>query len=307
MKYAKAIGKQIAAPPQAKRRDMPPEPDFTTPIDIVDASMSGSSDRKLFLVLSIAVKPDMLFPFERAELVWLQMFSDTDATWDQIMEIARKHAGPEALLVGFDDDGIVKAADIPNDFRRDETRLESLLDRTFERASLSFDRFRSDRQPQTVRDPAKPVPQRSGDVARRKAEDEAIVAEIRDVLRRHGVEADAVGEHVRRALEPDDEAASNTGVKRIMRRREDLPDPNKPASAEVNVQHKQLKYRTFQPVIDAVKEAASAAGETQNAFLNRAVIKRLRAEFPDVYQRLKDREDEFPPLMSHARPGIDLD
>ncbi len=72
-------------------------------------------------------------------------------------------------------------------------------------------------------------------------------------------------------------------------------------------QQKHVKLRLFPQIVQAIKDALDESGEIQNEWITRAIIDRLRADHPDIYEELRSKRDEMPLTRYDARPGVDLD
>lgn len=279
MHYDKAVGRQLAV--------MPPEVDREALLNrrsrpsnvIFDGPVKRVVEGKAFHIL--AAVEESVGGLLRTKRKWFTVFSDADADWDKVIDLALNRIGPRAFLFGVDADGVVQTVHVPDYFSRDAGKIDAFIDQMVQRDKEAPVRIRNTRPAgRTSRVIKRPSRQARSSAAERPVSD----------------------------VEPDKvrgTAAPLDGRKK--RRREELPDPSLPANAEVNMRYKQLKYRTFEQVIDAIKEAAEKVDETQSGFINRAVIARLKAEFPDIYEELRSQEAEFPKLREDARIGIDLD
>jgi hypothetical protein len=69
---------------------------------------------------------------------------------------------------------------------------------------------------------------------------------------------------------------------------------------------KRQSFRTFVPVLETIEECCADSNELFNEWIVRAIIDRIQADYPERYEELKARKDEFPPSRSDAKPGIDF-
>lgn len=83
------------------------------------------------------------------------------------------------------------------------------------------------------------------------------------------------------------------GLKRKpYRKREELPDPSKPANDPVNLRRKPVSLRCEPELTDAMNRAADADGLNRNDWINVAIREKLKREHPEL---VADSEDEPEP------------
>lgn len=72
------------------------------------------------------------------------------------------------------------------------------------------------------------------------------------------------------------------------RKREELPDPSKPANDPVNLRRKPVTLRCEPELTDAMNRAASLDGVIRNDWINTAIVEKLKRDHPELLSTSQD-------------------